>query len=427
MGSESENLHNVSSSGKSVNQQSVRPIAGLLAEYPSEHTLVRCAEQLRDAGYRHWDVFSPYPIHGLARAMGLRRAWLGKLIFLAGIGGAALAVWLQWYTNAVDYPLIVSGKPFVSWPTYAPVVFELVVLLCAVAAFGGVLAITGLPRFSHPLRANPRFRRATRDGLFVFIDAKDPRFDPELCRELLTGLGAVAVEEVPVLPPSPVPRALYWGIAFAAILALVPPLWITYYRMVPKRSPRIHLILDMDAQPKVKPQSFFPYFADLHGERPAVPGTLARGEMVEDPARLEGKNADGSWVETIPIPVTRDLALRGQESYRIYCAPCHGLTGGPPEIGSVDDPLKYFGMVVRRAQKRGQWIPPISLHAESVRQQPVGQIFHTITHGIRSMPGYAAQIPVDDRWAIVLYVRSLQRSQRATLEDVPAEERRALR
>ena len=107
---------------------------------------------------------------------------------------------------------------------------------------------------------------------------------------------------------------------------------------------------------------------------------------------------------------------RGQRQYNIFCAPCHGLAG------------QGDGLVARRAQElqQGTWIPPTSLHAEPVRNQPVGQLFHVISHGVRKMPSYAAQISVPDRWAIVLYLRALQRTQNARPEDVPPEQWKAM-
>ena len=150
--------------------------------------------------------------------------------------------------------------------------------------------------------------------------------------------------------------------------------------------------------------------------RPDVPGTVARGELHEDAAFWAGRTAEG-WVMAFPVQVTDRLVRRGQERYDIYCSPCHGLAG----YGD--------GPVAKRADalQEGTWTPPSSYHTDLIRSRPVGQLFNTITNGIRNMPGYAAQVPVADRWAIVAYVRALQRSQDAGIADVPAELQRQLR
>jgi mono/diheme cytochrome c family protein len=111
------------------------------------------------------------------------------------------------------------------------------------------------------------------------------------------------------------------------------------------------------------------------------------------------------------------MLLRGQERFNIYCSPCHGLTGAGD------------GLVSRRADalQEGTWVPPLTFHGDQVRGRPVGHLFNTITHGIRNMPAYGAQIPAEDRWAIVAYVRALQRSQNATVADVPPDLRAGLR
>lgn len=403
-----------------------RPLAGLLAEFADEKALKHAAAELRKRGFQRWDAYSPYPVHGLERAMGIRRTVLPWIVFAAAVAGGAAAVLLQWWTNAVDYPLRVSGKPYFSLPANIPIIFELVVLVAALAAFVGVLALNGLPRFSHPLFAVERFRRVTTDGFFLFIEAADAAFDESACRTLFGQLGAVAVEEVPAVAQQPIPRGIYWAVALLAVAAALPPLGVAWYRAVPKRQPRIHPVLDMDIQPKLKPQAASVLFAGRPATAMQPDGTVGAGQLYDDDGLYRGK-AGEAWVDQIPLPVTMDLMVRGQQRFGIYCAPCHGLTGGAPDGLQIDDPTKLMGMTARRALKRGEWIPPLSLHSQQVREQPVGQIFHTITNGVRTMPGYGSQIPVEDRWAIVLYVRALQRSGRATLDDVPPERREQIR
>ncbi len=389
-------------------------VAGLLAEFDGPQALVAAAARVRQEGYRRWDAHSPFPVHGLERAMGMRPSLLPWLVLAAGIAGAVAAMLLQWWTNAVDYPFLVSGKPYFSLPANIPVAFELIVLFSALAAFGGALALNRLPQFSHPLFRSDCFQRASTDGFFISVDAGDPNFDESRTRELLESLGAAAVEvyREPV-GGRVIPGRLYWGLAVLLAMSLLPPLGIAWYRSVPKRQPRIHPIQDMDFQPKFKAQAANPFFEDGRAMRLPIARTVALGQLEEDDALARGKvpgTAD-QWIATFPLPVDMELVERGRERFKIFCAPCHGL------VGEGD------GMVSGRAMKRDEekWVPPLSLHVDSVREQPVGQIFHSITGGVRTMPAYGSQIPVEDRWAIVLYVRALQRSQHASPEDVPPE------
>ena len=156
---------------------------GILAEYDTAERLVRAAREVRDLGYRRFDTFTPYPVHGIDSAMGIRPTRLPWLVAAAGLVGCVTAVLLQWWTNAFDYPWIVSGKPFWSVPATIPITFELTVLFAAITAMVGMLVLNGLPHPSHPLDLKQRFSRVTDDRFFLFIEAVDRRFDPKLTEE----------------------------------------------------------------------------------------------------------------------------------------------------------------------------------------------------------------------------------------------------
>ncbi len=165
---------------------------------------------------------------------------------------------------------------------------------------------------------------------------------------------------------------------------------------------------DMHDQPKYTPYSASDFFADGRSARPLVAGTVARGHLRADALLYEGK-VDGQLATVFPFAVTAAVMARGQERFNIFCSACHGLAG------------QGDGMIVRRGFRR-----PTSFHDERLRQVPPGYVYDVITNGFGAMPDYAAQIPVEDRWAIVAYVRALQRSQHATIGDVPAGERARL-
>jgi hypothetical protein len=169
---------------------------GLLAEYSDPETLMRACAQVRDEGFSRWDAHTPFPIHGLARAMGLRRSWVSAFVLVMGLGGAALGMLLQWWVSTTAYPLVISGKPFFSWPAFIPITFECGVLGGAAGAVLGFLLLAGLPRHHHPIFNARRIGRATDDGFFVSIEAADPKFDAEKTRSLLETSGATHVEPV---------------------------------------------------------------------------------------------------------------------------------------------------------------------------------------------------------------------------------------
>jgi hypothetical protein len=172
------------------------PLYGVLAEFESAPAVYHACERVRDAGFRRWDAHTPFPVHGLEKAMGLKQSRLPWVVLVTGLGGAASGMLLQWWTSAVDYPLVISGKPFFSWQAFVPVTFELGVLGGALGAVLGMFFLNRLPRYYHALFRSRRFERATDDRFFVSIEASDPQFDPTKTPAFLQALGATHVELV---------------------------------------------------------------------------------------------------------------------------------------------------------------------------------------------------------------------------------------
>jgi mono/diheme cytochrome c family protein len=223
------------------------------------------------------------------------------------------------------------------------------------------------------------------------------------------------------------PKPIIYAVLVLLIFAMIPPALIARSRAVPSDKRRIHLIQDMDNQTKFRAQHPNAIFADERAMRPLVPGTVARGELDLDHHFTRGVTYGGDgkpqWATTFPSNVRVDMNLlrHGRERFNIYCMPCHGESGyGDGIIHQRADQL------VRTGTNGTEWVQPKSLHEQLIREQPVGQIFNSITNGIRTMPAYDAQIPTADRWAIVAYVEALQRSQFANENDVPAAERTQL-
>jgi len=169
---------------------------GVLAEFKTPADLYRACERVRDAGYTRWDAHSPFPVHGLEGAMGMRRSRLPWIILVAGLGGAATGFLLQTWVHSAAYPLTISGKPHFAWPAYVPITFELGVLGGALAAVFGMLGLNQLPRHHHPLFDATRFARFSDDAFFISIEADDPKFDAVATPRLLQEVGASHVEIV---------------------------------------------------------------------------------------------------------------------------------------------------------------------------------------------------------------------------------------
>lgn len=416
-------------------------LTGLVAEFETPDAVIHAAEKVRDAGFTKWDVHTPFPVHGIDEAMGIRPTVLPWIVAAMAVTGFSGALALQYFANAVFYPFIISGKPTFAIEPCLPVCFEVAVLLSAFGAFFGMLGLNGLPKPSNDLLRATGFLRATNDRFFIAIDAIDRKFNQSEVTALLERIGGKQVTGVYSDPSGDgFPKILHTFALIGACIALTPPVLVAARRLTDQSVPRLHLIPDMDFQVKKKTQKTTTLFADGRVMRPAIAGTVARGMLTTDTRKFSGlESASGlmmvadapaapaapvdpataaaerdkkPWVKTVPIPVTEQLLTRGQERYRIYCSMCHGLTGD----GS--------GLVSLRATELEQptWTRPVSLTSDTILKQPVGQIFDTVSNGVRRMPGYGDQIPVEDRWAITAYVKALQRSRAAQPGDLPEDE-----
>ena len=181
--------------GRVVVEEKVELI-GLLAEYPNVDQILKAARAVRRAGFSRWDVHSPFPIHGIDYAMGVKPTILPWLVLGGGLFGLTGGLVLQWWCNAYDCPFLISGKPLWSLPANIPVIFELTVLCSALTTVFGMLGLNKLPQLYNPLFRSDRFRRVTTDRFFVVIDATDPKFDEAATTKLLQDAGAAAVERV---------------------------------------------------------------------------------------------------------------------------------------------------------------------------------------------------------------------------------------
>jgi hypothetical protein len=170
---------------------------GVVAEFDTPQKIIEAGREVHHRhGYKKIDALLPFPIHGIDDAIGVPRSVLGYIVIAGGAFGLINAILLVWYASAVDYPLVVGGKPLFAWEFAMPPMFELTVLFSAFAAIGGMLWLNGLPRFYHPTFQYSQFRRATDDRFLLTIEASDPKFDIERTPAMLRALGATNVEVV---------------------------------------------------------------------------------------------------------------------------------------------------------------------------------------------------------------------------------------
>ncbi len=169
---------------------------GVLAEFRNPKELIDAAKKINQNGFRKYDTFSPFPIHGIDKAMNLPKSKLGWIVGIHGLIGLVGAFAMIYYMMVVDYPLNISGKPLMNIPAWIPVIFELTILLSAFGAVFGMFFLNGLPRFNHPLFNSENFKKATDDGFFVCIEAEDPQFDADKVQTLLKDAGGTNIEEI---------------------------------------------------------------------------------------------------------------------------------------------------------------------------------------------------------------------------------------
>ena len=389
-------------------------IYGLLAEFDAPERLLAAADAARREGYRRTDAYTPFPVHGLSAALGARDTRLGWIVLAGALLGCVGGFFLQWYSSVIHYPVNVGGRPFNSWPAFMIITFELTILLGVLSAVVGMLALNGLPRYHHPLFNVPEFELASRTHFFLCIEARDPLFDLDRTTAFLRDAGASRVVAVP-----------YESLVPPASPATPPPPEQTRHGHGPDAPPpapgHTPLLLalcclllvacdnvnrGMDNEARLEPYEPSPFFPNLQSARPLVEGAVPRGHTRAD-EHLNAGTVNGAPAETFPFPITREVLLRGRERYNIFCAVCHNETGDGQ------------GMIVLRG-----FVPPPSFHIDRLRQAPVGHFFQVITSGWGAMYSYSDRIGVEDRWAIVAYIRALQLSQGADPADLPEHDRR---
>ncbi|MEI7812608.1 MAG: quinol:electron acceptor oxidoreductase subunit ActD [Ignavibacteria bacterium] len=360
--------------------------------------IIKAAEAAADAGYTKYDINTSYPVHGMSNAMRIKPSSLSYIALVFGLSGAALALLAMWYISSSSYPLIIGGKPYFSLPAFIPIIFEITVLLASVMTVVSMLAIFfKFPNNSHPLHDTRYMKMVSSDKFGISIQASDPLFDEKKVNRFLVILGAQLItkiyfDEDELNVKNNVFEPKFIGFLAMVFLAVAGLTYFTlnYLMFMPPFN-------WMANQPKLNPQHKTVLFADGFGMRLPVEGSVARGF---EPYLYKGNQASASKNLINPLlPVKENLSM-GRMKFDIFCSPCHG----------------YFAKGDSRL--RGQFPNPPSLHSEKVRNFRDGDIYHIITEGQNVMPSYAKQISREERWAVILYVRALQRSQNAKETDI---------
>ena len=371
-----------------------KKIFGVTALFNNPDAIISAARKVADSGFTKWDVNAPYPIHGIDKAMKMKPSTLGFVTLVFGLTGVAVALLLMWWTMSVDYPMVIGGKPYFSLPAFIPVTFEVTVIMATVSTVVAMFAFFfGLPRNSHALHDTDYMKKVSRDHFGIVIESDDPKFNESSTLELLKSLNPISTEIIYYPEKEKYlifePRFLVFLFGVALIVSVG-----TYYML--NKLMYIQPFNWMDDQEKIIPQARSEFFSDERGMRLPVEGTVARGFI---PYPFAGEKEPKEVLSNPYFPTKENLEL-GQRKFLTFCSPCHGT------YADGDSRLQ------------GQFPNPPTLHSERAINFPDGRIYHIITNGQNIMPSYASQITREERWAIVNYVRVLQRAKNASESDV---------
>jgi hypothetical protein len=372
-----------------------KKIFSVAALFDSADDITRAAKETTTAGYTKYDVNTPYPVHGMEKAMNLKPSLLGIISFVIGIGGVTFAVLFMSWASIIDYPLVIGGKPFFSWPAFVPVAFEVTVLSASV---GTVIAMIALffkfPHNSHALHETNYMKKVSADKFGINISVIDPLFDEIKIKDFFAKLGG---KEIETIYEEPFPKDIkmfdkrFIGVLVMTALVTAGATYFTLNKLL-----YMQPFSWMSEQDKGLPQSKSEVFPDGFTMRTPVEGTVARGFI---PYEYKGMKDSAVINLSNPLPYSKEIIAKGKTRFDTYCSPCHG----------------YFGKGDSRLHE--QFPKPPTLHSDKVRNWADGNIYHVITNGQNIMPSYEKQISRDDRWAIVHYIRVLQRSQNAKDSD----------
>ena len=374
-----------------------KKLFGIAALFDSPDGIINAAKKINGAGYKKYDINTPYPIHGMDKAMGLKSSKLGYVTLFFGFFGASSILFFMWWTLAVNYPLVIGGKPYFPLPAFVPITFEFTVLNAVISTFIAMIAVVfNLPFNAHPLHDTNYIKSVSSDKYGAVIEAEDPQFSENKIVEFLKSLGGNNIEYI-YSPPKE--EFKIFDVKFVIFLILVAGAtsygtFITLNKFM--YLPPFDFMLN---QNKGSAQAESKFFYDKREMREPVNGTVARGFI---PYAFEGVADTNEFYSNPQLPTKKVLQL-GQEKFLTYCSPCHG------------------DYAEGNSRLHGQFPPGPTLHSARVIGFSDGKIYNIITNGQNGiMPSYAYQTTRDERWAIVNYIRVLQRAQNPKPTDFSA-------
>ncbi|MBI5020412.1 MAG: DUF3341 domain-containing protein [Ignavibacteriales bacterium] len=377
---------------------STKQLYSITALFDSPDAIIKAASETSKAGYTKYDVNTPYPVHGMDGAMQLKPSRLGFFALAFGLLGAVLAIGLMTWVTLIEYPLVIGGKPFWSWPAFVPVSFELTVLLASVLSIVAMIVIYfKFPNNSHPLHDTKYMKAVSSDKFGINIQVDDPKFNEKVITEFFKSLGSKEIAPVYFDDEELNHGQKLFDPKFIGILLLVAVISSGATYFIFNQLMFMPPFNWMMTQEKLKAQKPSALFADGIGMRKPVEGTVARGVL---PYPFKGQPDSAGKYLVNPLLPTKEILEIGKQKYFTFCSPCHG------NFGQGDSRL------------RGQFPNPPTLHSDKVRNWPDGNIYHVITEGQNVMPSYGPQIASDERWAIIHYLRALQRAQNAKESDL---------
>lgn len=373
----------------------------VLGLFDTPRNLVDAIPAVKTAGPWKIEAYTPYPIHGIEKVLGLKKSPIAGMVLVMGVLGAVSALGLQFWTSGVDYPLVTMGKPYFSWEAFIPIMFELTVLFAAfTAGLGMLLLLNRLPFFRHHLLRAKSMPHITRDRFALAVESDGNGIDVERISTLLREAGAKDIEVIELPGPhGPVSPNFLLGVALSIGIACIVSGYVTYwaFKLFPKAVPMVHML----NQPRLDPQRADPFFQNGSGMRMPVEGTVSRISL---PYTIEDQAA--AAVLGNPLPRTDTVLRQGRKQFNDHCSVCHGILGD--------------GRTTLTAAYEAK---PANLHAKNIMELTDGAMYHVIMKGMNAMPSYEADLFEDERWSVLQYVRVLQRALDATDADVASAEK----
>lgn len=365
-----------------------KKLYGYAALFDKPDDIMNAAAAARDEGFTKWDVNTPYPLHGMDAAMGLSPSKMGFFTLAFALTGFTIGIsGITWIVTK-NYPMVIGGKPYWSLPSYIPILFECTVLLGAVLSVLWLLFVfLGLPGNGHDLHETEYMDSVADDKFGLIVEADDAKFEEGKIKSFFEKLNASKI--IPIYKKDPVKNNLLEPVFLASLVVVAVVVSGGIYGLLNK-AVFLRPFNWYTFQDKVMPQTQSSFFEDGYAMRLPVEGTVSRGNMpylyADDP------DTAGELMSN-PLLANEETLRLGKEKFNINCSACHG----------------YYGKGDSRL--RGQFPTPPSLHSKKVKEEWTdGRIYHVITMGQNVMPSQATRLSPTERWAVIHYIRALQRS-----------------